>query len=89
MFNNLVAYAKAHMNNDVKLDYFAVSLPNLLIFDDDLNLRNKIHCLYILGLGFAGLGNVDESKKALKQVLQYDAMHFGAKTHKAWLSAQA
>ncbi|WP_295654629.1 DUF5107 domain-containing protein [uncultured Mucilaginibacter sp.] len=89
IFNNLVAYAKAHMDNDVKLDYFAVSLPNLLIFDDDLNLRNKIHCLYILGLGFAGLGNVDESKKALNEVLQYDAMHFGAKTHQALISGRS
>jgi tetratricopeptide (TPR) repeat protein len=88
IFDNLVNYANAHMNDVVKLDYFAVSLPNLLIFDDDLSLRNKIHCLYILGLGFAGLNRADESAAALNEVLKYDAMHFGAITHKKMKAAQ-
>jgi tetratricopeptide (TPR) repeat protein len=85
IFNNLVAYANTHMDDDVKLDYFAVSLPNLLVFEDDLNLRNKVHCLYILGLGLAGIGDTEASASALNKVLQYDAMHFGAKTHVAGL----
>ncbi|WP_207424364.1 DUF5107 domain-containing protein [Desertivirga brevis] len=81
IFENLDRYGKAHLEDETKIDYFAVSLPNLLIFEDDLNLRNRIHCLYISGLGLAGMGQAAESEKALREVLEYDAMHFGAHLH--------
>lgn len=86
IFENLVSYGKAHQNDEIKIDYFAVSLPNLLIFDDDLNLRNKIHCYYITGLGLAGLNQPREALLALDKVLQNDAMHFGAQTHQELIS---
>ena len=38
------------------MDYFAVSLPDFLVFDDDLNGRNRIHCQYMAALGYLGLG---------------------------------
>jgi len=28
----------------------------MLVFDQDINLRNKIHCTYLIGLGHLGLG---------------------------------
>ncbi|MVN92134.1 DUF5107 domain-containing protein [Mucilaginibacter aquatilis] len=86
IFENLVRYGKQHQNDDVKIDYFAVSLPNLLIFDDDLNLRNKLHCYYITGLGLAGLNETYEALLALDKVLKYDAMHFGAQIHQDLIS---
>ena len=88
IFESLVKYGQEHINDETELDYFAVSLPNLLIFDDNLNLRNRIHCLYITGLGLAGLKNFKEAEQALNQVLELEATHLGAKTHKemmAWL----
>ncbi|WP_345949658.1 DUF5107 domain-containing protein [Mucilaginibacter sp. PAMB04274] len=81
IFNRLVNYGREHRHDEITLDYFAVSLPNLLIFDDDLNLRNKLHCDYITGLGLLGLGNTTEASSLLRNVLKEDAMHFGAKTH--------
>lgn len=81
IFKNLINYGEAHLNDDVKIDYFAVSLPDLLIFEDDLNVRNKIHCHYMMGLGYLGEGNLNRSRSEFEQVLQQDAMHFGAKTH--------
>lgn len=86
VFNNLVVYGKAHHHDEVQVDYFAVSLPNLLIFDDDLNLRNKIHCYYITGLGLAGQGDATGALKALDKVTGHDAMHFGAQTHQELIS---
>src|SRR5699024_9409491 len=50
-FEKLISYGKKHMNDDVKIDYFAVSLPDLMIWEDDLNKKNQIHCLYLIGLG--------------------------------------
>lgn len=81
VFQNLVDYGEAHLNDEVKIDYFAVSLPNLLIFEDDLKMRNRIHCLYLMGLGYLGLKMHLKAERALKEVMKYDAMHFGAATH--------
>jgi tetratricopeptide (TPR) repeat protein len=81
VFNNLVQYGQAHENDKPKIDYFAVSLPDLLIFEDDLQKRNYVHCKYIAGLGFLGLKNFVETEKAFTAVLSEDAMHFGVKTH--------
>ncbi len=44
-FRKLVDYGQAHLQDEVKFDYFAVSLPDFLVFDQDLNQRNRIHCL--------------------------------------------
>jgi tetratricopeptide (TPR) repeat protein len=81
IFNKLVSYGDKHINDEIKVDYFAVSLPNLLIFEDDLNLRNKAHCLFIQGLGYLGLEKIAEAKAAFLKVLEIDAEHLGAKAH--------
>lgn len=81
IFRKLVSYGEAHMDDNVTIDYFAVSLPNMLIFDDDLNLRNRVHCLYVMGLGLLGSGRSSEAKTALKEAQHLDAMHFGAVSH--------
>jgi tetratricopeptide (TPR) repeat protein len=85
IFNNLAKYGEDHYHDEISLDYFAVSLPNLLIFDDDLNVRNKVHCLYISGLGLLGLKKVDEAALAFNKALEFDAMHFGVKLHQMML----
>lgn len=76
-----IDYGQTHMNDEVKIDYFAVSLPDLLIFDGDLSLRNKIHCTYMIALGNLGSGNIEKAKTWLNKILDWDAMHFGARTH--------
>ncbi|HEY9533447.1 MAG TPA: DUF5107 domain-containing protein, partial [Mucilaginibacter sp.] len=81
IFDKLVEFGQKHLDDEVKIDYFAVSLPNLLIFDDDLNLRNKAHCLYIQGLGYLGLEQYEKATQAFKEVLAMDAEHFGANLH--------
>lgn len=81
VFNKLIRYGNSHFEDQVKIDYFAVSLPDLLIFEDDLNLRNKVHCSFIQGLGYLGLGKIEEARNAFLWVLSKDAEHFGAKVH--------
>ena len=41
-----------------QIDYFAVSLPDLLIFEENLNERNRKHCLFMVSLGLKGLGRI-------------------------------
>ena len=77
----LINYGEEHMTDEVKIDYFAVSLPDLLIFEGDLFLRNKIHCEYLVALGNLGCGNIEEAVRGFNKIFEMDAMHFGAKTH--------
>jgi hypothetical protein len=65
----------------VKIDYFAVSLPNFLVFEDDLNRRNAVHCHYMMGLGYLGLQELDQARAHFVQVLEMDVNHQGAMIH--------
>ena len=76
-FDLLIDYGKAHLNDDVKIDYFAVSLPDLLIWDDDLNLRNRLLCQYLIGLGELGNGNTEDARQLFNKVILADQTHHG------------
>ncbi|MEW4427976.1 DUF5107 domain-containing protein [Paenibacillus pabuli] len=80
-FNKLIDYAERHLFDEVKIDYFAVSLPDFLVFEDDLNKRNQTHCLFMLGLGLLGLGNKEEAKNRFNEALQLEPNHQGAQIH--------
>ena len=62
-FNKLIDFGKAHLNDEFKLDYFAVSLPDLQIWDDDLTKRNHQNCLNLIALGELGLSKIQELKQ--------------------------
>jgi len=82
-FNKLKDYGEKHIFDEVKIDYFAVSLPDLLIWDEDLKIRNTMHCNYLMGLGYLGLGIKDKAAGFFHQVLQSDTYHIGSKVHLA------
>ncbi|MCD0471909.1 DUF5107 domain-containing protein [Flavobacterium sp. JAS] len=80
-FEKLVAYAKKNLNDHVTIDYFAVSLPDLMIWEDDLDKRNKIHCLYMQGLGLLGLDKKAEAEEVFESVLSEEKSHSGVTIH--------
>ena len=80
-FKEMIEYGKSHILDDVKIDYFAISLPNLLIWEDDLNKQNRIHSLYLIGLGNFGLGNLDKASEALNEILSINNCHLAAAIH--------
>ncbi len=80
-FQVLIKYGEKHIDDKIKMDYFAVSLPDLMIWDDDLSIRNKQHCMFLLALGKLGLARVDEAEKYLKDILKNDLYHEGAYYH--------
>lgn len=88
-FNSLISFGEKHLNETIKLDYFAVSLPDLLIWEDDLTFRNKIHCHYMLGLGYYGLGNITKAKEHLKEASKMDINHQGVQVHLAIINESA
>ena len=81
IFKRLLAYGKTHFNDKIEIDYFAVSLPDLLIFEDDISNRNRIHCLYMMALGYLGLKEVEMASSLFDEIVAADAMHFGAVSH--------
>lgn len=76
-FDAMISYADAHMNDTIKIDYFAVSLPDFLIFDADLNKKNKVHCHYMAALGYLGKGDMENAKKYADKGLSMEKCHAG------------
>src|SRR6185437_15373492 len=61
-----------------KIDYFATSLPAMLLFEEDLRRRNAIEARYLRAQSYAGLGKIQEAELLLQEVLTMDASHAGA-----------
>ncbi|MCQ2770523.1 MAG: DUF5107 domain-containing protein [Clostridia bacterium] len=80
-FDKLISYADTHINDDVKIDYFAVSLPDLLVFDENLNTKNLLHCLFMKALGLYGKGQINESKSLFEKALAINPNTFQIATH--------
>ena len=80
-FYKLISYGEAHIYDEVKMDYFAVSYPDLLIFDENFTRKNKAHCCYLMGLGNLGLGNLEKAKEHFEETLQLDPHHLLARLY--------
>ena len=81
VFNSLIDFANAHLNDKIRMDYFAVSYPEIQVWDMDFQQKNKIHCLYIRGLGYLGKNEVEKAKQDFLDVLTLENTHLGAKLH--------
>ena len=84
-FHKLISYGEKHYYDKVSIDYFAVSLPDLQLFDDDLTVRNRAHCEYLIALGSYGLGDKARAAKCYDAALAIDCAHQGVILHKQLL----
>lgn len=82
-FNKLIAYADEHMNDHVRIDYFAVSLPDFLVFDENLNKKNKVHCLFMKALGCLGKGESEKAADCFEKAYDLEKYHFGLNSYSA------
>lgn len=80
-FDKLIEYADRHIDDEISIDYFAVSLPDLLVFDEDLNIKNQLHCLFMKALGLYGKGEKEQSKKLFEKALGINPNTFQIATH--------
>ncbi len=81
MFNKLISYGEKHLFDEVKIDYFAVSLPDMLVWEEDLEVRNKIHCYYLMGLGHLGHKDVKKATGFLGKAYTLNNNHQGVQRH--------
>ncbi|MAT69880.1 MAG: DUF5107 domain-containing protein [Planctomycetaceae bacterium] len=72
LFRELLAFAQQRMGQDADIDYFATSLPNLLVFDEDLQQRRDSEHALLAALAYHGLGNSDEAIAALEKVRAFN-----------------
>jgi len=85
LFERLISYGREHLNDEIKMDYFGVSLPDFMVFDVDLAQRNRIHCHYMSALGLLGLDDETGAAQELDWVLAQQPDHLGAVLHQAWM----
>jgi len=74
-FYRLIDYGEQHLEDRVQIGYFAVSLPDFLIFDEDYTAKNRAHCYYLMALGNLGLGNGEKAAAFLKEATAIEPSH--------------
>jgi tetratricopeptide (TPR) repeat protein len=88
LLNELLAYACKLVKTPAKIDYFATSLPTMLLFDDDLQFRQYTTALFLQAQAHLGLGRVAKAKSLMRTVLRREPSHAPAANHLKELSAR-
>jgi tetratricopeptide (TPR) repeat protein len=91
LYQKIEAYARELEHQRPVVDYFATSLPSMLLFDDDLVLRNRIQSLYLRAQAALGLRRSAEAESHARELLRLDPSHTGASDllHRLTLEAAA
>ncbi|PCE64810.1 DUF5107 domain-containing protein [Sediminicola luteus] len=85
-FNNLILFGEAMMHEEATVDYFAVSLPDMLIWNEDLNARQQQMCLYLKGLGYLGQQKMVLAVEVFAQATQLNRFNVSLLVHKRLMS---
>lgn len=72
LFKELLAFATARIGQPAKIDYFATSLPKLLVFEEDLQQRRDAEHSLLIALAHHGLGQLAEAAHMLALVLSFN-----------------
>jgi len=78
LFGELLAYARTLGKSEAKIEYFATSLPTMLVFDDDLQFRQQTTAFFLEAQARFGLGQKAKAKHLLQQVLRREPSHAAA-----------
>ncbi len=87
-FYRLIDYGEQHLSDEMKIEYFAVSLPELSVFDQDLTKRNQAHCWFLIGMGRMGTGETESAREALKKAMSLDINHLNGTLYLRELEAE-
>jgi tetratricopeptide (TPR) repeat protein len=78
VFQEIYDYSLKLEGQTSQIDYFATSLPTMLLFEEDLDLRQKISARFLRAQALLGLGRTSEGSALLDEVRTLDANHSGA-----------
>ncbi len=66
-FHRLCAFGERHLFDKAEIDFFAVSLPEIEMFQEDLRSRNTRYCSYLRALGELGLGETEKASSLMDE----------------------
>ena len=79
LFVSILDYATELKRKTPKIDYFATSLPTMLLFEEELQKRQHITATFLQAQALTGLGLDTEAQAALDEVQRLDRSHAGAR----------
>jgi tetratricopeptide (TPR) repeat protein len=79
LLRDLLAHARQLGRTQAKVDYFATSLPTMLLFTDDLAARQQTSALFLEAQARLGLGQAARARRLLSTVLRRDPNHAAAR----------
>jgi tetratricopeptide (TPR) repeat protein len=71
LFEELRAFAQAKLGEHAVIDYFATSLPNLLVFEEELQARRDAENHLLIALACHGLGDIGGSESHLAETFTF------------------
>ena len=75
MFRQILRAARALAKQRATIDYFATSLPTMLLFHDDLAARQQATAWLWEAQAWLGLGRTAAARGCLRRILQRDPNH--------------
>lgn len=57
-FQQLVLFGEKHIHDKIEYDFFAVSMPELEVYQDDIQKRSDNYCRQLIALGNQGLNEI-------------------------------
>lgn len=62
IYESMVRWGEKQCHVPVEIDFFAVSLPAMIVFDTDSQAEHTQHCLFVKAMGQLGLGLLASAK---------------------------
>ncbi|MGA9719161.1 MAG: tetratricopeptide repeat protein, partial [Acidobacteriaceae bacterium] len=78
VFMSIAAHADTLEQQEPKIDYFATSLPTMLLFHEDIAHRNRVLAAFLRAQAAYGLNGAEAAIPLLRTVLSLDSNHAGA-----------
>ena len=78
LFKAIYAFAEELDQQTPRIDYFATSLPAMLLFDEDLKTRQTITARFLQAQALLGMRKRERALNLLHEVLALDLSHAGA-----------
>lgn len=78
LFHEIDQFASDLERTTPKIDYFATSLPTMLLFEEGLEQRTRVEATFLRAQARLGLRDLTGAEQYLREVLRVDASHAGA-----------
>ncbi len=75
IFQKIYDYSLELEQQTPRIDYFATSLPAMLLFENDLGKQNQIEAKFLRAQALLGLEQEKEARALLSEVLRLDRNH--------------